>query len=182
MDSQVELQYLARKMTLDETELYDLMTAYGDDVRRYAYAITKNREQAKDIAQEAFLKAYRSFGSFKGRSSLKTWLFSITRNEAINEMKSSYMRRIVLFEWVKPRGTGDSAETAYLEEQYAREIRETLMSLSGKLREVLLLSLEHGLTMPEMAEVLNVSEGTVKSRLHRARQAMNRKWKETEER
>jgi len=180
MDSQVELQYLARKEAMDKTELHHLMTAYGDDVRRYAYAITKNREQAKDITQETFLKAYRSFGSFKGRSSLKTWLFSIARNAAINEMKSSYMRRIVLFEWVKPRGVGESAETAYLEEQSVREIREALMSLSMKLREVLLVSLEHGLTMPEIAELLNVSEGTVKSRLHRARQAMERKRKEME--
>ncbi|WP_372638418.1 RNA polymerase sigma factor [Cohnella sp.] len=180
MDSQVELQYLERKEAMDKTELYHLMTAYGDDVRRYAYAITKNREQAKDIAQETFLKAYRGFGSFKGRSSLKTWLFSIARNAAINEMKSSYMRRIVLCEWVKPRGVGESAEAAYLEEQSVREIREALMSLSLKLREVLLLSLEHGLTMPEIAELLDVSEGTVKSRMHRARQTMERKRKEME--
>ncbi|MFB9274334.1 RNA polymerase sigma factor [Cohnella cellulosilytica] len=180
MDSQVGLQYLARKATLDEAELYELMTAYGDDVRRYAYAITKNREQAKDVAQETFLRAYRGFGSFQGRSSLKTWLFSIARNAALNEMKSSYMRRIVLFEWVKPRGVGESAETEYLEEQSVREIREALMSLSIKLREVLLLSLEHGLTMPEIAELLHVSEGTVKSRMHRARQAMERKRKEME--
>jgi len=64
---------------LDKSELYDLMTQYGDDVRRYAYAITKNREQAKDIAQEVFIKVFHSLGSFKGQSSLKTWLFAITR-------------------------------------------------------------------------------------------------------
>ncbi len=180
MDSQMELQYLAYKDKLDKGELEDLMTEYGDDVRRYAYAITKNREQAKDIAQEVFIRAYRGFGSFRGSSSVKTWLFSITRNLAINEMKSSYVRRIVLFEWVKPAGVGESAETAYLEEQSVREIRAAMMSLSVKLREVLLLTLEHGLTMPEIAGLLSVSEGTVKSRLHRARQAMDRKRKEME--
>jgi len=179
MESQLEFQYLTCKDRLDKSELNDLMTEYGDDVRRYAFAITKNREQAKDVAQEVFIKAYRSFGSFKGRSSVKTWLFAITRNLAINEMKSSYMRRIVLFGWVKSQGQGESAESAYFEEQSVRELREAIMGLPIKLRETLLLSLEHGLTMPEVAELLNVSEGTVKSRLHRARKAVNRKWEES---
>ncbi|BBI30945.1 RNA polymerase sigma factor [Cohnella abietis] len=181
MESQPEFQYLAFTEHLDKTELYNLMTQYGDDVRKYAYAITKNREQAKDIAQEVFIKVFHNVGSFKGQSSLKTWLFTITRNLAINEMKSSYMRRIVLFNWVKPQGMGESAESVFLGEQSTREIREIIMSLSIKLREVLILTLEHELTMVEIAKLLNISEGTVKSRLHRARKAVDNKWKGTEQ-
>ncbi|TVX96714.1 RNA polymerase sigma factor [Cohnella terricola] len=165
---------------MDKTDLYELMTAYGDDVRRYAYAITKNREQAKDIAQEVFLKVYRSIGSFKGDSSMKTWLFTITRNLAINELKSSYMRRIVLLGWVKPQKNERSAEMDYFTEQSVREIRDIIMKLPNKLREVLILTLEHELTMAEIAKLVNVSEGTVKSRLHRARQIIIRKWRVTE--
>jgi RNA polymerase sigma-70 factor, ECF subfamily len=178
MESNMQFQYLANTDRLDKTELYNLMTLYGDDVRKYAYSITKSREQAKDIAQEVFIKVFHSVDTFKGQSSLKTWLFTITRNLAINEMKSSYMRRIVLFSRVKPQKTGQSAEMDYIGEQSAREIREIIMSLSIKLREVLILTLEHELTMIEIAKLLNVSEGTIKSRLHRARKIVDSKWKE----
>ena len=178
MESRMEFQYLVNVDGMDKAELHRLMTAYGDDVRKYAYAITRNREQAKDIAQEVFLKAYRSVGSFKGQSSLKTWLFAITRNLAINELKSGYMRRIVLFGWVKPEQNERSAELDFLTEQSVREIKAIVMGLPNKLREVLVLTLEHELTMAEIAKLANVSEGTVKSRLHRARQIVNRKWRE----
>ncbi|MCR2806031.1 RNA polymerase sigma factor [Paenibacillus soyae] len=180
MESRMEFQYLVNVDRMDKTELYRLMTTYGDDVTRYAYAITKNREQAKDIAQEVFIKVFHDVGTFKGRSSLKTWLFSITRNLAINELKSSYMRRIVLFGWVKPQKNEQSAEMNYFMEQSVREIRDIIMSLPNKLREVLLLTLEHELTMIEIAKLINVSEGTVKSRLHRARKIVNSKWREIE--
>ncbi|MFC5471143.1 RNA polymerase sigma factor [Cohnella suwonensis] len=180
MDSQLEFQYLANTNRMAHAELIRLMEQYGDDVRKYAYAITKSREQAKDVAQEAFIKAYRGIESFRGHSSMKTWLFAITRNIAINEMKSSYIRRIVLFQRVKPPNAGQSAESAYFEDQSAREVRELMMGLPMKLREVLVLTLEHEMTMIEIANMLRVSEGTIKSRLHRARKAMDDKWREKE--
>ncbi|MCC3374291.1 RNA polymerase sigma factor [Cohnella sp. REN36] len=68
MESRMTFQYLANTDRMDQTELYHFMTAFGDDVRKYAYAITKNREQAKDIAQEVFIKVFRSVDSFKGQS------------------------------------------------------------------------------------------------------------------
>lgn len=175
-----EFQYLNHTESMSEAELSRLMTAYGDDVRRYVYAITRNKEQAKDIAQEAFLKAFHHVGSFRGKSSLKTWLFAIARNLAINEMRSSYVRRIVLFDWVRPPTLERSAEMDYFSEQSVREVRALVMGLPVKLREVLILTMEHELTMAEVASLLDVSEGTVKSRLHRARKIMNKKWKEAE--
>jgi len=68
----------------------------------------------------------------------------------------------------------------FLGEQSARDIREIIMCLSMKLREVLILTLEHDLTMVEVAKLLNVSEGTVKSRLHRARKIVDNKWRDLE--
>ncbi|REK72063.1 sigma-70 family RNA polymerase sigma factor [Paenibacillus paeoniae] len=163
---------------MDKTELYNLMTQYGDDVRKYAYAMTRNREQSKDIAQEVFIKVYQNIGSFRGQSSFKTWLFTIVRNLAINELRSSYMRRIVLFEWVRSDRTAGSAEAVYLEEQSEKELLDIVLGLSMKHREVLVLHLEHGMTKAEIGQLLNLSEGTVKSRLHRARKIVESKWKE----
>ncbi|MEC0228317.1 RNA polymerase sigma factor [Paenibacillus alba] len=176
----MDYQYLTYMNRIDKTDLNHLMTEYGPDVWKYAYAITRNREQASDVAQEVFIKVYNHIGSYRGQSSLKTWLLSITRNEAINVRRSSYVRRIMLFEKVKPHATGASAEVAFLGEQSARDIWAIVMSLSTKLREVLVLDLEHDLKMSEMARLLNVSEGTVKSRLSRARKMVEKKWRENE--
>jgi RNA polymerase sigma-70 factor, ECF subfamily len=173
----MESEYLKHIQAVDSTGLYNLMTQYGDDVWRYAYALTKNYEQANDIAQEVFIKVHLKLSAFRGQSSFKTWLFSITRNTAINEMRSSYFRRILLFENVKSVKTAQSAEAAYMADQAAADIREIIMGLSRKLREVLVLHLEHDLTIQEMAELLGLPEGTVKSRLHRARREVEQKWR-----
>jgi len=174
----MESEYLKYVQEVDSTELYNLMTQYGDDVWRYAYAITKNHEQSKDIAQEVFIKVHLKLSTFRGQSSFKTWLFSITRNIAINEMRSNYFRRILLFDQVKNTQTSQSAEVAYIGSQAANDIREIIMCLSRKLREVLILDLEHDLTIQEMAALLGISEGTVKSRLSRARKEVEKKWRE----
>jgi len=173
----MESEYLKYVQEVDRTELYNLMTQYGDDVWRYAYAITNNHEQSKDIAQEVFIKVHLKLSTFRGQSSFKTWLFSITRNIAINEMRSNYFRRILLFDRVKSTQTAQSAEVAYIGSQAAKDIREIIMCLSRKLREVLILNVEHELTIQEMATLLGISEGTVKSRLSRARKEVEKKWR-----
>ncbi|MGM1049548.1 MAG: RNA polymerase sigma factor [Bacillota bacterium] len=178
----MDTDYLNHVVTVDSTELYNLMTLYGDDVWGYAYAITKNRELSKDVAQEVFIKAFYKIHTFRGQSSIKTWLFAITRNVALNELKSSYLRRILLFERITSREVTPSAETAFLHNQAAAEIWDIVMKLSIKLREVLVLDLEHDLTIKEMAKLLGLSEGTVKSRLYRARNAVEKEWKKREER
>lgn len=176
----MESEYLKYMSAVDDTGLYALMDQYGNDVWSYAYAITRNREQAKDIAQEVFIKAHYKIHTFRGGSAFKTWLLAITRNIAINEMKSSYVRRVLLFESVKPKQTGQSAEDAYMREHSADELWNIIMKLSTKLREVIILDIEHELTIKEMAFLLELSEGTVKSRLFRARRQVEIKWRELE--
>jgi len=174
----MDLRYMAHIESIDKLDLGRLMDEYGDEVWRYAYAMTRNRELAYDISQEVFIRAYQKFHSFRGQSSIKTWLLSITRNLAINERKSAYLRRILLFERVHPGGEGASAESAYLDKQGERDLWTIIMGLSVKLREALVLDLEHDLPMAEMAKLLDVSEGTVKSRLSRARKAVEKALKE----
>lgn len=174
----MELEYLKYAEQINNTELCMLMNEYGNEVWRYAYAITGNGEQAKDIAQEVFIKAYYKIDTFRGQSSFKTWLLTITRNIAINEMRSRYFRKILLIEHVKYREAVQSAEVAYMESQSAADICAIIMKLSRKLREVLVLDLEHELSMQEMAQLLNLSPGTVKSRLYRARKEVEKIWRE----
>src|SRR5690554_312212 len=118
----MESDYCIHMDKVEPSELYNLMSEYGDDVWKYAYMITKNREQAKDIAQEVFIKAYYHLNTFRGQSSFKTWLFAITRNMAFNEMRSSYFRRILLFEDVKSDKNGESAEASFIGQQAVTDI------------------------------------------------------------
>ncbi|MGO4695599.1 RNA polymerase sigma factor [Paenibacillus sp. 2TAB26] len=173
----METDYLKHIDVIDATEMYNLMTLYGDDVFGFAYAITKNREQAKDIAQETFIKAYYKMHTFRGQSSFKTWLLAIARNLALNELKSSYFRKILLFESVNHSEVAPSAEAAFLRNQNSVEVWEIILRLSVKLREVLILDLEHELSINEMSSLLGLSEGTVKSRLFRARKAVEKEWR-----
>ncbi|MVO98653.1 RNA polymerase sigma factor [Paenibacillus lutrae] len=176
----METEYLKDIDDVDSTELYNLMNQYGDDVWRYAYAITKNKEQSKDIAQEVFIKVHSHLHTYRGQSSFKTWLFAITRNIAINEMRSGYFRKVLLFGNVRNTRTEQSAEGTYIGIQGAAVIRSIIMGLSRKLREVLILDLDHELTIQEMADVLGIPQGTVKSRLNRARKKVEKIWREME--
>ncbi|MFF2481477.1 RNA polymerase sigma factor [Paenibacillus sp. NPDC058071] len=177
----MEADYLKYIESVGEAELSELMNRYGDDVWRYAYAITRDREQASDIAQEVFIKAYYSLHTFKGRSTFKTWLLTITRNQAINVRRSSYFRKVLLLESVRRREVAPSAEADYMGRQSTDDIWTIIMQLPRKLREVLVLDLQQDMTMKEIAELLELSEGTVKSRLYRARKEVERQWKEREE-
>jgi len=174
----VESDYLKHLDAVDGGELALLMDRYGNDVWKYAYALTRDREQAKDIAQEVFLKAHRHISSFRGQSSVRTWLLSITRNQCMNYLASAYFRKIRLRANVPSKKTVPSAEAAYIGKQSADDAWRIILGLSKKLREVLVLDLEHELSVQEAAQLLNLPEGTVKSRLHRARAEVEKRLKE----
>jgi RNA polymerase sigma-70 factor (ECF subfamily) len=165
-----------------ESLIQDWMEAYGDDVWRYACFITKRRDAADDITQDVFWKAYRHRFAFRGECSVKTWLLGITRRTAINYLRSAFVRKVTLFGLFSPQGTSRSAESVMMDRQAERSLWETVLGLPAKYREVLVLDAHYELSNNEIAELLDLSEGTVKSRLHRARAKVERKLKEEEPR
>jgi RNA polymerase sigma-70 factor (ECF subfamily) len=150
--------------------LHELMEDYGSDVWNYAFFLTRSREQANDISQEVFLKAFKNVGKYRGQSSMKTWLLTITRNTAFSWSKNSFWRRFLVLGDQPAVVNAPSAEREALGNQYANEIWEIIMALPDKNREVLVLDIQHGLSIAEMSNLLNVAQGTVKSRLARARE------------
>ncbi len=155
--------------------LEELMDAYGRDVWNYAFFLTGRPELAEDIAQDVFVKVYERIDTFRGQSSVKTWLLAITRNAARDALRSAWLRRVTLLSGAIDLLSSRSAEQEAIEGLVTEQIWLDVMALPRKLREVLLLAAHHGLAIKEIAGMLGISEGTVKSRLHRARTAMQRK-------
>ncbi len=125
---------------------------------------------ADDITQETFIRAFRSLYSFRGESSIKTWLLKIARNRTINYKRSAFFRKIVLMEdHLNHNLSVPSAESIYFDHQFVDRIWELVLRLPMKLREVILLNAHYQMTIMDIASILGLPEGTVKSRLHRAR-------------
>ena len=136
--------------------------------------MTGNREDAQDCAQETLLRAYRAYGSFHGRSGEKTWLYRIAYNTCVDMLRRRSPH--VSLEEMREKGY-DPAETRILlpgerleKEELRRQILEALALLSEDQRAAVILRDFQQMSYAEIARILDISEGTVKSRLSRARE------------
>ncbi|WP_036745970.1 RNA polymerase sigma factor [Paenibacillus sp. UNC451MF] len=149
--------------------LEEIMLAHGEDVWNYAFFMTRKKELADDITQEVFVKVYERLYSFRGEASVKTWLLTITRNMVKDHWRSAWIRKVIPFGLQTKDSSSPSAEAEALSMLVEEEVWQVVLELPRKLREVLLLHAHHQLTHTEIAGLLSLSEGTVKSRLFRAR-------------
>ncbi|MBB6733412.1 RNA polymerase sigma factor [Cohnella zeiphila] len=169
----MEDTFLSAAAALDDSQLEQLIHAYWNDVWNYAYVLTRDREASEDLAQETFIRAFRSLSTFRGQSSYRTWLLRIVRHLVINHNRRSGLLRLLIQGGRIPLGGNPlSAEAEFWRVQEIDDIWRQVLQLPGKLREALLLSAKYGMSMAEIAEFLGIPEGTVKSRLNRARQRM----------
>src|SRR5438876_685246 len=157
----------------------ELVKRYDRNVFRIAQHITQNREDAEDVVQDAFLKAYSNLAQFQGQSKFYTWLVRIAVNEALMKLRRRRPERTVsMDEEVKteedslPREVADWSPNP--EQQYSQaELREiltrTIQGLPPGFRTVFVLRDVEGLSTEETAEALDLSIPAVKSRLLRAR-------------
>lgn len=176
MDSETNLNYVKYMAWTDDpnTLLDELMTVYGKEVWNYAYSITRKWDMADDITQEVFIKVYRHIDSFRRDASVKTWLLTITRNTAIDFQRSAFFRKVTLSDWLEEKGERRSVEHEMMEKWAVSEMWDLVLKLPAKYREAIILFAHHQLSMKEMADVLGVTEGTVKSRLFHARQKLSK--------
>src|SRR5437899_7676674 len=163
----------------DDSAFEELVRRYDRNVFRIAQHITQNREDAEDVVQDAFLKAYTNLGRFQGQSKFYTWLVRIAVNEALMKLRRRKPERTVsLDEDIKteddslPREVADWSPNP--EQQYSQaELREilskTIQGLPPGFRTVFVLRDVEGLSTEETADALDLSIPAVKSRLLRAR-------------
>jgi len=151
-------------------DLEGLMAAHGDSLLRLCTLYLKDYQLAEDAVQETFIRAYTKYHTFRGQSSEKTWLTRI----AINICKDT-MRRRAFSE--RPGDdalpdrpdTADGPEDAAIERERDRRLLDAVQGLEPIYQEVVLLFYYSGLKVSEIAAALNTREGTVKTRLMRAR-------------
>jgi RNA polymerase sigma-70 factor (ECF subfamily) len=178
----LQLDYLKNLSQHDDagTILNDLMHAYGKDVWSYAFVLTKREEVADDLMQEVFLSAFQHMHTFRGESTVKTWLLSMTRNKSLNYLKSAFFRKVILVDRVFPNKAVRSAEQEMMDRIETTEIWDFVLKLPLKYREIILLEAHYAYTEQEMANLLGVPRGTVKSRLNRARAKVEKALKEAD--
>lgn len=178
-----ELAFVAELRAGSEEAFAYLLGVYQTPVFDLISHIVENPSDAADVLQDVFLKVFRKIGQFQGDSSLKTWIYRIAVHEASNHRRG-WLRRfrrepVSLDEGREEPPTPQSREdTPYQALEKAERqalVRRALASLAPPYRTVVVLREIEGLSYEEVAQVLGVAEGTVKSRLLRGRELLKRK-------
>lgn len=175
-----EKDLIAKSQEGNEEAYNVLVEKYKTKVFNMAYSMTLNREVADDIAQEVFIKAYYALPKFKGRAAFSTWLHQITVNHTRDYLRKSSRMRHVSFEETKGEHSvyESEEEKKEQEEELARRkkiVHEAIATLPPKYRIILSMRDIQGLSYEEISRVLNISPGTVDSRLYRARKMLKKK-------
>lgn len=166
----------------DQSAFEALVKANQAMAYQLAYRMTGNPEDAADLTQEAFLNAWRGLSAFDGRASFSTWLYRLTSNACIDFLRRE-KRRVSLSMTLEDEEDEEGRQAQLPDSRYSPErelekkeaaeaVRRGLAALSDEHREVLVLRELEGLSYTEIAQTLSLEEGTVKSRIARARLAL----------
>ncbi len=172
----------------DLTAFEPLVVKYQDRIYNLCWRLCGDRQAAEDLTQEAFLKAFESLGTFRGSSSFFTWLYRIATNLALSYRRSErrHMSLGTGVEWNDipsqaarlhraVQDADDQPDLAVQRDEVRRIVWQAIQQLDDDHRAVVVLRDMEGLDYGEIAEVLHVPAGTIKSRLHRARMAIREK-------
>lgn len=181
MTREQEATIIKQVLEGDVNAFEGLVKEYEKNVYNLALRMTGDPEDAADMAQDAFIKAYSSLSSFRGDSKFSVWLFRIVSNLCLDFLRSRKRRPTVSLSVENDEGEDMEFEIAdesqspetLLEQKLTREaVRCGLDSLPPEQRQILLLREIQGLSYEEIAQVLELEAGTVKSRIFRARKRL----------
>jgi RNA polymerase sigma-70 factor (ECF subfamily) len=187
---QAETQFIERLKRGDAAAFETLVNERSGEIFGLLYRLTENVEEARDLTQETFLRAFQSIGHFRGESDLRTWIYRIAINQARNRWRWWRRRRreatvsidapeigggrLGLVATLKSNTVRDPEQNTLLSER-EQALKKALSSLKRVYREAVVLRDIEGFAYEEIAATLEISVGTVKSRLARGRQELRRK-------
>ena len=159
-------QLIAAAKAGDVSAFEKIVRRYQTDVLRLSLHVVRDMGAAEDAAQETFVRAFRFLRRYRGDSKFSTWLFTIARHCALDELRRSTRGG-------RPREEFDTEVAARESDaQVGLEIREAMGDLPLELREAVILIDMFGMSYREASAVIAIAEGTLKSRVHRARQLL----------
>ena len=185
-----DITLVQRVRTGDQRAFKQLVERYQRKVFGVAYGMMHNKEDARDVAQEAFVKVYRYLAYFKGEASFSTWLFRITSNICIDLMRKRGQTRGLTHIEFDEEATHDIAEAqigalgsllgtnpqkSAMRKELGDKINEALSEIPQAHRQILLLREVEGMSYEAISKTLDVPKGTVMSRLFHARLKMQKK-------
>ncbi len=167
-----ERAWLDRCVLGDERAIRWVLHRYRDRVVRLAAHVLHNSREAEDVAQEAFVKAFRQIGQFRGDSGFYAWLYRIVINLCLDRMR----RKCVTAEMPMEEGALPLLSSPAPDMEKRLAVEQVLNSLTAPMRAALVLREVEGLEYAEIAVVLQIPVGTVRSRLNTAREQFRRRW------
>ena len=187
-------ELVRRAQNGDPWAIEQLVLRYQKKVYQIAYQMLAGDEQeAQDLTQDAFLKAFRKIKQFKGNASFYTWLYRIVINTCLDARRRRRRWKEIFFPWRSERDKEETC-TSSLEEypdtnknanplsmagkrQLEQDVKKVMNTLSERQRDIFQLKIFHEMSIPEIAQMMNLAEGTVKTHLFRATQIIQKKLK-----
>lgn len=157
-----------------DMQIEKLMTRFGEELKRLTYTYVKDHAAAEDVTQEIFLKVFLKLDTYTGKSSIRTWIYSIAINTCKDYLRSWHVRKIVvrqnLTDLLTAKQYGPEQDVEVHAER--RQLVHEVLQLPVKYREVILLYYYRELSVKEISEILAIRESAVKVRLHRGREKL----------
>lgn len=176
-DNQGEPALVARAQAGEYQAFEELVRLYRNDVFAVSFHFVHNREDAWDISQEVFVKAFKALNRFRGDASFKTWLLRIASNQCKDFLKKRRLKTVSFDETILAEAasaTTDEPRQLLENKELAAAIQKALDGLSHKHRTAFILREYEGLSYEDMANVMECNLGTVMSRLHHARKKLQK--------
>jgi RNA polymerase sigma-70 factor (ECF subfamily) len=181
-ENELDLELVKRVQHGDKTAFDLLVLKYQHRIGAVIGRFVHDHAECQDIAQESFIRAYRAIGNFRGDSQFYTWLYRIAVNTAKNHLVASKRRPPTSdveaddaehFAGGQRMHDNDTPEHELLRQEIAREVSDTVAALPEELRQAITLREIEGLSYEEIAEAMDCPIGTVRSRIFRAREAID---------
>jgi RNA polymerase sigma-70 factor, ECF subfamily len=173
-----ELLLVSRAASGDQRAFNALVECYQRRLYNYCYRMVGNADDACDVTQEAFVRAYRNIASFRVGEPFLPWLYRIAHNLSIDHLRrrpNNLSLDVEVEEGREPGGGGNNPEDAAQENETKRLINAAIADLPPKYRSVMMLRHGQGMPLEEIAEALGLPLNTVKVHLHRAREQMRKR-------
>lgn len=181
-----ERKLIERASAGDSSAFNRLMEAHEKRMYAVALRMCANREDAQDCLQEAMLRVYRAISGFKGQSTFSTWVYRITMNTCLDELRRKKNRQNTSLDnlldmgW-SPTDEGDTPERHAVRSEARRRLHGAIRELPDDMRAAIVLRDIQGLSYEEIAQTLDINVGTIKSRISRGREKLREKLKENAE-